>query len=140
MTSECLREHIDRVGLLRREESYDRRDMDAQKKAKGTGTISSNLLRETISGGSEQAEAFTTRADVFREDWMSTLSKQFSGACISRSVLHSVDNEGQRISRLPPYKEITISFPLFKHEIDNLEEMAAQSSSSHTRHGKVHNL
>lgn len=56
-------------------------------------------------------------------NWLKKLRILFTGAIIRRT-LNSLDNAGDRISKLPPYQEHVMHVHLTKHELESLDALA----------------
>jgi hypothetical protein len=94
-----------------------RRDRNARKDS----DIDEAVIRGTIQGDST-VEVDSEFKDVMLK-WIAVICGHFAGSVIRRTV-HSVDNNGTRVSGLESFHEHILIVQLYQHELDNLNQLA----------------
>jgi len=82
-----------------------------------------DMVRRTIHGkGKKEVESEFESAMI---KWIHTIREGFAPSVIRRTVF-SVDDEGNRISGLPPFVEHPLVLSLYDHELGNLDRIAEE--------------
>jgi len=82
-----------------------------------------NMVRRMMHGKGQKSLESEFEGAMMK--WIGTIRIAYAPSVIRRTVL-SVDNEGNRISGLPPFVEHALVIELYPAELENLDDIATE--------------